>query len=463
MKLTAIVLAVLMVTSSLTMIQSRTWSSPQETTNASNKVPPPQERSFRVNSLQTGDSTWVSFDSSLSGTPAEAHMTLVDQLGLTLVADFYGFWKSNKTVRLNETTVEVFDTVDIPGTSQTVDIGMPELPRLITHIEVPLGVDVAIESVTTTSVTLEGYNIAPKQPLVVPAWPRPTPRLISSVIFDDFYSSNELYPSSNASLEGGYESSSIIMRGRRLLEVSFYPFQYNHTSHELKVHSNMIVRLDYSNPAQIELVRLALRCEPFENIFERTLLNYKSWNATPTLNVDMTKPLLATDFTIASSSNDAAEYLIIINETFIDDALRLAAWKHRTGLLTKVYTTEEIVTSFGATGSVTSDQIKAFIQDAYDNWHPGPIFVLLFGDSEYVPTNYVMIHKQMDYYHQEFGYIGEDLHYFTVDGTDYIPDIFYGRISVDTEEEARTVVDKILSYEKNPPIEASFYKNILAM
>ncbi|MHA2374420.1 MAG: hypothetical protein ACXAEB_15545, partial [Candidatus Thorarchaeota archaeon] len=105
MKLTAIVLAVLMVTSSLTMIQSRTWSSPQETTNASNKVPPPQERSFRVNSLQTGDSTWVSFDSSLSGTPAEAHMTLVDQLGLTLVADFYGFWKSNKTVRLNETTV----------------------------------------------------------------------------------------------------------------------------------------------------------------------------------------------------------------------------------------------------------------------------------------------------------------------------------------------------------------------
>jgi hypothetical protein len=176
----------------------------------------------------------------------------------------------------------------------------------------------------------------------------------------------------------------------------------------------------------------------------------------------MTKPLLATDFTIASSSNDAAEYLIIINETFIDDALRLAAWKHRTGLLTKGYTTEEIVTSFGATGSVTSDQIKSFIQDAYDNWHPGPIFVLLFGDSEYVPTNYVMIHKQMDYYHQEFGYIGEDLHYFTVDGTDYIPDIFYGRISVDTEEEARTVVDKILSYEKNPPIEASFYKNILA-
>lgn len=464
LRLSAIAISWIILTSSFTMVSSLLFFADEQRISTSHANNGQVESSFQIGSpIVENGYTWWPFDDSVdAGTPAEAHITLSDQLGLTLVADFYGFWESNRSVQINETYSEYYDTVDIPGTSQTVDIGMPELPRLIAYVQVPLGVDLAIESVITTSTIVEDYSIAPLQPRVVPAWPRQSPRVPSPAIFDDFYNRNELYPSSNASLEGESGSSPIIMRGRRLLEVSFYPFQYNHRSHQLRVQSNMIVRLDYSNPSQIEQVRLALRSEHFEAIFRRTLLNYKSWNATPSLDIAVNEESLPKDFTIASASNDAAEYLIIVNETFIEDALRLAAWKHRTGLRTKVYTTQEIVALFGATGSVTSGQIKAFIRNAYNNWDPCPIFVLLFGDSEYIPTNYEMVHSDDYYYHQQFGYIGEDLHYFTVDGSDYIPDIFYGRISVDTVDEAKTVVDKILSYEKNPISDDLFYNNMLA-
>jgi len=68
---------------------------------------------------------------------------------------------------------------------------------------------------------------------------------------------------------------------------------------------------------------------------------------------------------------------------------------------------------------------------------------LLVGDAEFIPTSSS----------------GTDLYYATVDGGDYFPDIFHGRIPVDTPQEAELIVDKILTYEQSPPSLASFYEN----
>jgi hypothetical protein len=59
--------------------------------------------------------------------------------------------------------------------------------------------------------------------------------------------------------------------------------------------------------------------------------------------------------------------------------------------------------------------------------------------------------------------IQTDLYYVTVDGADYFPDIFIGRLSVDSLQQTEDVVNKLLAYEQNPPsssAQAAFYTDI---
>ena len=110
----------------------------------------------------------------------------------------------------------------------------------------------------------------------------------------------------------------------------------------------------------------------------------------------------------------------------------------------------------------TAADIRNYIQDAYDNWDPAPTYVLLVGDSDFVTTNY----QRANGSDIEHGYgpynganVGTDLYYGTVDGADHYPDIFVGRISVETLAQATNVFNKILAYEQNPPANANYYSD----
>ncbi|MFW9842745.1 MAG: C25 family cysteine peptidase, partial [Candidatus Thorarchaeota archaeon] len=122
-------------------------------------------------------------------------------------------------------------------------------------------------------------------------------------------------------------------------------------------------------------------------------------------------------------------------------------------------------------------EIQTFIEDAYYYWSPAPTYVLLFGDSDFVPCLYEIEHPAMWFngvtnipVHgpEGQGQIGTDLMYFTVEGVDYLPEIIYGRISVEddvTKDDANIIVNKIIEYERNPPMTPAdevFYSNILA-
>ena len=122
-------------------------------------------------------------------------------------------------------------------------------------------------------------------------------------------------------------------------------------------------------------------------------------------------------------------FLSYYHQNFFDEAKDLADWKHKKGLIVKVVNISDI--------GVSSTQIRQYIKNAYDTWDPKPSYVLLLGDSEYVPTNYVYS-------------AASDLWYSTVDGNDYYPDLFIGRIPADTANEAEVIVQKILTYEINP-------------
>ena len=148
-------------------------------------------------------------------------------------------------------------------------------------------------------------------------------------------------------------------------------------------------------------------------------------------------------------TGNGADYLIIVDPNFEDEIMPLANWKHQKGYKTKVVTTTSIASP------VTATAIKDYIQDAYDTWNPAPTYVLLVGDSGFIPAHYKSTHP----YHGTK--TATDLYYATTDGTDLFPDIFLGRFPCATGTECTRMVNKTLEMEKNPTTDAGFYNSVL--
>jgi hypothetical protein len=122
-------------------------------------------------------------------------------------------------------------------------------------------------------------------------------------------------------------------------------------------------------------------------------------------------------------------YLIVHGPAFANAIAPLVDWKTRKGF-------EVVTVSTGQTGS-TQQGIKAYIQEAYDTWDYPPEYVLLVGDVDVIPA---------------YSFYGNpsDLPYVLLDGDDWLPDAMVGRLSVENDTEARTVINRTVSYEREP-------------
>jgi hypothetical protein len=423
---------------------------------------------------------WESFNTSApNGTLAEASVVQSNNTGLTVVAYFHGFWRSNVT--LNGT---IYDNVDLPGCTPKIAEGFPALPRLTLNLEIPHSVDITVHAIVSITGTIEGYQIAPVQPstLGIPNAPRP-----AFAIDTGTYSSDTFYPNYNTTIHGGQASSPNIMRGRRLLVVSLYPVKFNPVSRQLIAYSQMEVRINYSHSAQIEPVDSALYSEAFEKLYQGFLLNYIHWT-TLTPNVT-TNPLFRTSriFSPSYYDRDGADYLIIAYDDFAEQAQVLADWKTRKGIFTEVRLASEIFqlapdTLYEVDEATESDdtelfrrigKMKEFIKYLYDEWDPFPTYFLIFGDSNHIPCDYNMSHTAT-YDHEEYTVpihvhgaeeddrrIATDVTYFCVDEKDYYQDAVHGRLSVENDDQAWDIVNKILQYEQNPTDDDIFYRSAL--
>jgi len=446
LKIAAVAIGAVLVISSAAMFDVLTTTIPLDTSANGDVKTLFQNRPCEVKSVLTEDgSTWVSFDSSPPGTPAEAHVTVSDTSGLTIVADFHGFWRTDHTS--NGTG---YDYLDMPGASSTQAPGSPVLPCLFEYVEIPHNVDVSIEVLAFSADTRSGYNISPAATEDIPFVAERTLNVTQSTVpplnFSQVYSNDAFFPGIVTRPEGGNSTSPLIMRGHRLMGLSFYPVHYNPVNTTLLVYSQIVIKLKYSTPAQIQPIAEHLRSEAFERILLNTLLNYDSCHI-----------LFAPEIGIAASREEAppgfvegAEYLIITNDTLKPQADRLAEWKERKGIPSAV------VTITKQDEDEKRAEVKQIVADAYAEWHPAPTYVLLLGDVECIPANYDSLHWSPAFI-PFTGYIASDLGYFNIDGHGYLPDMIYGRISVDTEEQARAVVNKILQYEIDPPMDESFY------
>ena len=314
----------------------------------------------------------------------------------------------------------VFSTISIPQGGFIGDFGKPQMPVVTRLIAVPT-VDVSLD-IVDFKIT-ESRSIGKIYPAQFPQTDSEIGEL-EFIIDEMFYQQDIKYPGKLAEIV--YEGK---IRDINIIKIEFYPVQYNPKQETVTVYDEITVVLtwDLNEPIRVES---DFKHSYFYNIYENVFLNWKGFIE----NTQIIEPIKESgkDF-----REEGCDYLIITHPDFQLEITELADWKNTKGYLTKVVDT--------TVAGTTSSEIEEYIQEAYDTWEPRPSYLLLVGDNEFVPPS--------------SSGTGTDLYYVTVDGSDYIPDMFHGRIPADTPQEAEIIVRKILTYEQNPPSLSSFYEN----
>jgi len=142
--------------------------------------------------------------------------------------------------------------------------------------------------------------------------------------------------------------------------------------------------------------------------------------------------LIAT-FCILFAQQNGARYLIITHDSYYDVLKPLAEWKTQKGLRAKIVKLSE-------TGS-DSSQIRAFVVNAYNNWDVKPEYLLLVGNRYQLPF------PRMG--NTPYDWIYSDNYYANTAG-DFHNELIPARLWVFDTVQAKTIVAKILGYEKTP-------------
>ncbi len=161
------------------------------------------------------------------------------------------------------------------------------------------------------------------------------------------------------------------------------------------------------------------------------------------------------------------DYVIITSESLREAFEPLIDWKRSKGLFSKIITLEQINQNYdGSDGQI---KIKECLRYLYENF--GLKYVLLGGDNSIVPVKGCYgyaIAKGREIY--EDNNIPTDLFYACLNGTfnwdangngicgeiednvDMMPQYYVSRVPIQTEEEAKNYISKLISYEQKPNI-----------
>jgi len=343
----------------------------------------------------------------------------------------FSFFFGDFTVETVEINEQIFEKLHAQSDGHTAEYGKAELPTVSFYVAVPQGAEI------TLNYEINEYTIANQQTNIYPAQ-RPLPETQGYIdppfTFDEeFYSKDEAYPSIPVEI-----SSIIEIRGCKIAVVTVYPIEYNPVKKEIKVYEEIDVKVDFIGGTG-EFIPERLRSVYFQPLFDAFLINGNSVERV-TMKSSQYGPGKI-------SEENRADLLIVVYDDFYEEILPLAEWKHQTGLETKVVNWSDIGT--------TAAELRTYIIDAYDTWELPPSFLLIVGDADHVPVNYLHIHPY------DGDYTGTDHWYVAFDGSDYFPEMHEGRISVDNAAELTVVVNKILEYSKNPYMEEDWFNNVL--
>ena len=365
----------------------------------------------------------------LSNNANAQKLTITDQskstLSLELKIDNYDIKEIHDDKEILHEVV--LSSITIPN-----DKGKPNLPSVNRFIAVPNNAKAKVVVNNYKKEILKNINIAPSRGIV-----SEYDTTNSDYIKDsDIYSKDELFPANIVSI-----TEDINLRGVEAIGLNISPVQYNPVKKELIVYTEIELSIEYEG-GDSKFGDDRLRSMHWDPILQHNILNY---NSLPEINYSERFQQWITD------DAEGAEYLIIIpdDESFREDAQRLADYRSKQGIITKVYSLDEM-------NAHSPEEIRDWFVDAYNNWEIAPVAVCLLGD--YNKDNYIGISSFVFDFNEYKTYIS-DRPYSDIND-DFLPDIAFSRLSAETAEEARIMVDKQIDYEfNNPVMEENFYKS----
>jgi PKD repeat protein len=129
----------------------------------------------------------------------------------------------------------------------------------------------------------------------------------------------------------------------------------------------------------------------------------------------------------------------------LDNLSIFTSWKNAKGIATDVVFADDL-------GS-TNAQIKSYIQTLYDTEEYPPDYVLLIGDVNglyAIPSFTIHSGTEDDV---------TDHPYTLLEGDDYFPEMFIGRMTVDSHNEMQTIAAKVYYYEQQPYMGSNWFEN----
>jgi PKD repeat protein len=207
-----------------------------------------------------------------------------------------------------------------------------------------------------------------------------------------------------------------------LLFFEVYPYRYNPAQRTLSTAEELVVEIAYSNSNQNQG---QIPITPMELAFCTRALNYDA---------------MAKSF--RTSIDSFPNYVIVTQTAFAQAADTLALWKAQQGYRTRVF----------AKDVWAPDSIRMLMLLLYANDASRPSYLCLLGDTAFVPATEKIAPPPIP---EAFS---TDLYFSTMDSdTDMTPNFGYGRISVNSAGQAISVVDKLVRFQKHPPVNPNFY------
>jgi hypothetical protein len=157
------------------------------------------------------------------------------------------------------------------------------------------------------------------------------------------------------------------------------------------------------------------------------------------------------------ATSNGADYIIVTHREFVSAAAALVDYHSAEGLRTVVVDTQSIFNEFSY-GIFEPEAIRRFLAYAYGNWEPpAPTYVLLLGDGHYDFLDYLgtgetnFVPPYLAEVDRSMGETAADNRYACVSGDDNLPDMYLGRLPVQTVADVAAIVAKIDQYELGAP------------
>jgi len=362
-------------------------------------------------------------------------------------SDMNGLKASFSFSSLDATTVETsrgeLSEIHIDGTYPNGNVGEPQLPMFTRLIAIPTGATpvVSVGAHSETEYVLSNYGIGTVSAMQAPIHKNIDPGTVEYAFSEAAYTRNSFNDDPIAMVE-------VLgtMRGITLGRLIVQPVRYNPVAGTVKVFNDIEVNVDFQNgDAESTEKMFKSTCSPdFRSVYDQIF------------NIDMLMDGNSKDAYTDHPDfyNTPVKMLVICYSGFQGNAALNSwlQWKLQKGYYVDIFYTSETGTTASAIASFIKTKYNASVSagNAYT-------YLIVIGDTGQVPQ---YMNKNID---SSIGNCASDLGYasvnFSSNTSNYFPDMYYSRISVENTTHLTNYMNKVLTYEKYEFTDGGNYLN----